>query len=274
MTLFPPLAALVALRKRLSGSKLPLVAWTFNVNALHGGVRGELARFALSAVDRFIVHSTAEVASYEAWLKLPPGRAQFVPLQQVLRDIEFAEETRSPFVLAMGSANRDYATFARAMAIAGVRGVVVAEPHALEGVTFPPNVEVRTGLSHQACNALVQEARVLVVPVASESTASGQVALLTGMMYGRPVIATRCAGTEDYVRDGDDGMLVPRGDADAMAECLLTLWRSQTQREAIGARARTRIAEAHSDQAIGAVLASVLAGIPGQEKPTEARKEQ
>jgi len=40
---------------------------------------------------------------------------------------------------------------------------------------------------------------------------------------GRPVIASRCGGPEDTVRDGVDGLLVPRGDVASLEEAMTSL---------------------------------------------------
>src|SRR5277367_889409 len=61
ITSFPQLPVTVGLRKRLALSRKPLVAWTFNLGKLYPGLRRHLSRAALLAVDRFIVHSRAEV---------------------------------------------------------------------------------------------------------------------------------------------------------------------------------------------------------------------
>jgi glycosyltransferase involved in cell wall biosynthesis len=261
ITCFPHLPAILGLHERLTGVHVPIVAWAFNLGALRGGVSRILSRYALASVDRFIVHARAEIEPYQAWLDVPGHRLQFVPLQRPVRPVEFSEDADDPFVLAMGSAHRDYATFAQAVAITGYRAVVVAAPHALRGVDFPPQVQVCSGLSVHECNALVQKARVVVVPVDNDTTASGQVALLSAMMYGRPVIATRCAGTADYVRDGVNGLLVDRADATDMAACLKLLWESPERRVALGAHARDGIRRQHSDRAIAGALAMVLSSV-------------
>ena len=258
---FPHLAAALGLHKRLTGARVPIVAWTFHLGAMHGVVSRSLSRFALASVDRFIVHARADIERYRAWLDVPAERLQFVPMPHPLRPVEYAEEAGQPFVLSIGSAHRDYATFAKAMDAVGYRAVVVAAPHALRGVSLPPQVQVRSGVSAQERNELVQKARVVVVPVGDDLTTSGQAALLTAMMYGRPVIATRCAGSVDYVRDGVDGLLVSPGDAQGMAACLQRLWQSTECRLALGANAREGIQHQHSDHAIAGALASVLANV-------------
>jgi phosphatidyl-myo-inositol alpha-mannosyltransferase len=50
---------------------------------------------------------------------------------------------------------------------------------------------------------------------------------------GTPVIASDIAGYRDVVRDGVDGVLVPRGDAQALAEALRDLWEEPVRRAAM-----------------------------------------
>jgi phosphatidylinositol alpha-mannosyltransferase len=51
---------------------------------------------------------------------------------------------------------------------------------------------------------------------------------------GTPVVASEIAGYRDVVRDGVDGVLVPRGDATALAEALRDLWMEPARLEAMG----------------------------------------
>src|ERR1700733_14248161 len=50
---------------------------------------------------------------------------------------------------------------------------------------------------------------------------------------GTPVIASNIAGYRDVVRDGVDGVLVPRADAQALAEALRDLWEEPVRRAAM-----------------------------------------
>ena len=48
-------------------------------------------------------------------------------------------------------------------------------------------------------------------------------AVLEAMAMGLPIVATRVSGNEDVVADGDNGLLVPPGDPDALAAALRRL---------------------------------------------------
>ena len=258
LTCFPQLPLAIGLRKRFSKRKIPLVAWTFNLGTLPGGARRRLAIAGLSSVDRFIVHSRAEIAACSEWLELPPSRFEFVPLQRGMCQVTVSEDRDSPFVLAMGSAHRDYRLLFSVLGEIGYRTIVVAAPHALAGLQVPSNVEVRSGLTIDQCHELIQRARVNVIPVANQTTASGQVTLLDAMMYARPAIITSCPASVDYVRHGHDAWLVRAGDHDDMKASIQQLWDDEPLRLAMGSAARLTVTQQFSDEAVGRVLGRVL----------------
>lgn len=261
LTCFPQLALGVALRKQFSSAAIPVVAWNFNLGTLHGGLRRRLARSALKSVDCFVVHSRAEIAAYSEWLDLPAERFQFVPLQRAIRPIEVNEDETSPFLLSMGSAQRDYKLLFAVLRELGYPAVVVAGKHAVAGLTVPANVSVRTGLSTDQCHELVQRARLSVIPVANEHTASGQVTLLDAMMFGRPVVITACPASVDYVTDRADAVLVRQGDHGEMKRALSTLWEDSAQRAALGRAARDTAIRQFSDEAIGQKMGELLSAV-------------
>jgi len=88
-----------------------------------------------------------------------------------------------------------------------------------------------------------------VVAVPSVVDAAGNVdglpnVLLEAMASGRPVVASRVAGIPDVVRDGSNGLLVPPGNAQRLAQALLLLLRDSKLREELGAAAREYVAGA------------------------------
>jgi glycosyltransferase involved in cell wall biosynthesis len=258
ITVFPALALGVGMRRRLSFEPKPVVAWCFNLGALHGGFRRSVARTALARVDRIVVHSRAERTRYAEWLELPVERFHFVPLQRGRIEVTEHEDDAHPFVLAVGSARRDYAAFLEAARRSKLPTVVVAAQHALAGLTIPPNVEVRSLLTAEECRRLAQRARVNVVPVRNAETASGQVTLVEAMRMGRAVVATRCMGSEDYVRTEATGLLVEPGSVEELQRAIERLWEDAELRRRLGRDAARFAAEQCSDEAAGAALANVL----------------
>lgn len=74
-------------------------------------------------------------------------------------------------------------------------------------------------------------ADILVYPY-SAATTSG--ALMTGLSYGRPIIATRLPAFESVLRDGENAKLVPFGDEQAFAAALLELLANDDERSRLG----------------------------------------
>ncbi|MEY4563809.1 MAG: hypothetical protein RLZZ618_3086 [Pseudomonadota bacterium] len=80
--------------------------------------------------------------------------------------------------------------------------------------------------------------------------------VLEAMASGLPVAATRISGNVDLVFDGDNGLLVPPGDAPAMAEALVALLSDPERARRMGQRSRERVAERYGlDAVIGELIA-------------------
>ena len=66
-------------------------------------------------------------------------------------------------------------------------------------------------------------------------------ALMEAMAARLPIVATRVGGTPELVREGDNGFLVPSGDAPALAERLSALLSRPDEARAMGLRGRRRV---------------------------------
>lgn len=235
ITVFPQLAFTAAIRRCLSGGRQPIIAWCFNIGAYPTGIKGKIAGRVLREIDHFVVHSRAEIGLLRDWLGVPEDRISFVPLQRAPIPMLESEEQGEPFAVAMGSANRDYPTLIESARISGIPLTIVAAPRLFDGIALPANVTRLSGLSPEECWRLAQRARISIVPLASVDEASGQITVVEAMRMGRPLIATRSAGTVDYVVDGENGLLIPPSDPVALAMAMQKLWDDAALREQIGA---------------------------------------
>jgi phosphatidylinositol alpha-mannosyltransferase len=98
-----------------------------------------------------------------------------------------------------------------------------------EGVTVLGKVDDETKV------AVLRDADVLAAP--SLGGESFGMVLTEAFAAGTPVVASDIAGYRDVVRDGVDGVLVPRGDAAALGEALRALALDHERRAALGAAA-------------------------------------
>lgn len=263
ITVFPQLAATVGLRQRLSRKRVPVVAWCFNVTTCYPGLKGWLARFGLMEVNRFIVHTSYEREIYSRWLKLPLERFEFVPMQTAEIPLIYPEETIDPFVLAMGSNHRDYPTLFKAVKKLNLRTIVVSGRRALKGLDIPPQVETPFGVKKQDCLRLSQQARLNVLPMLPQGPA-GIVTIIEAMRMSRAIIATRYSWAEDYIKDGETGLLVEPGSVADMARAIELLWHDHKERERLGIAAGKYAAQHFSDEVAGATLGKILDSVENE----------
>jgi glycosyltransferase involved in cell wall biosynthesis len=79
--------------------------------------------------------------------------------------------------------------------------------------------------------------------------------VLEAMMQARPVVATPAGGTAELVADGETGLLVPVGDAGALAAALRTLLDDPGRARRLGEAGRARVlAEFSADRAAERIL--------------------
>jgi len=81
----------------------------------------------------------------------------------------------------------------------------------------------------------------LDVFVLSSRTEGMSVTLLEAMAAARPIVATDVGGNAEVVRDGDTGLIVPPGDATALAKALASILRDPGAARRMGERGRERV---------------------------------
>jgi glycosyltransferase involved in cell wall biosynthesis len=75
--------------------------------------------------------------------------------------------------------------------------------------------------------------------------------ILEYMAASLPVVATDCGGNKELVNPPHGGMIVPVGDAQAVARAVLDLLRNPARRKVIGEYNRKQVVERHQPQVVG-----------------------
>ncbi len=105
--------------------------------------------------------------------------------------------------------------------------------------------------------------RLLIYAFTSRNEGFG-LTLLEAMAAGAALVAARAGAADKVVVDGETGLLVPAGNANALAEALETLMREPARAAEMGSKGRARVVERFSAAAeadrIAAVYRDVLAG--------------
>ncbi|MFN2586702.1 MAG: nucleotidyltransferase family protein [Actinomycetota bacterium] len=118
------------------------------------------------------------------------------------------------------------------------------------------SVEVRPGeLPDHEFRALIGRSSAVLLPY-ERANQSG--VLATAFRSGRPVIASRVGSFEEYVRDGVNGLLVPPGDAAALADAMRRLRSDPELARRLAAGAATSWEEELSPARWGAEITAAL----------------
>jgi glycosyltransferase involved in cell wall biosynthesis len=258
ITCFPQLAICAGTLKALGFGRPRIVAHNFNLGEISSPLKRRLASWASRYIDRFLVHSPVEVERYARWLGLPADRFEFVPLQRGAVQIERNEETVEPFILAMGSAHRDYDTLIRAVVELGIRTVIVTRQDEIDRLPKPANVEFKTGLTETECLELLSRARLSVTPIGNMETASGQITFINAMQLGVPVLATRCPGADGYIEDGETGILLEPFAVGDMRMKIDAMWSDAGMRKRIADTGKKFANNCLSDEGAAETLLEIL----------------
>ncbi len=222
------------------------VIWLTEQRARHW--TDPLARRALQRSTVFVnsPHQVRELTT--AWA-VPARNVHLIPFGV---DMDFWQPMhgRGKGVLVVGNdRHRDHLTAIRAAQGARQRPTVATAVRNLPESTVQLNhVELRQAYADHAVVALA------TVP---NRHASGLTVLLEAMACGRPVVATRGGGLEAYVTP-ETGVLVPPGDAEAMARELKSLLADPDRRAAMGRAARARVESAYNTRVLADSLTTLV----------------
>jgi glycogen(starch) synthase len=98
-------------------------------------------------------------------------------------------------------------------------------------------------VSDEERNDLLAAGDVLVMPSRTDSFG---IAYLEAWLYGKPVIGASAWGVRDLIDDGRDGLLIPFGDVEALAQAILRLVTRREEAVTMGARGREKALRFHT----------------------------
>jgi sugar transferase (PEP-CTERM/EpsH1 system associated) len=115
--------------------------------------------------------------------------------------------------------------------------------------------------------ALLHSFSLFALPSLAEGT---PVSLLEAMASGLPVVASRVGGIPEVVADGEHGLLVPVGDADALAQALARYARDPALGPQHGRAGRARVEERFSMRAMLASYGDLYDGLCRRKAPVSS----
>ena len=247
---FSQKSVLIVILSRLLGKKLILTIHTAEHDEAGAAMRrGRLAFWAYRRADRYVAISSRIAQNYLA-AGLPQSRLRLAPngLDTVRFHPPASEERQSArqalglaphlkWILFVGATESDYREVDKRLAPA------IAAEAARRGLSDRVRFTGPLDAVEQAYHA----ADVFVLPSMRE--AFGMV-VVEAMATALPVIATRITGvTDDIIADCRTGILVPPGNADALAEAIRRLLVDVGYARELGARAREAVVTRFSVEA-------------------------
>lgn len=200
-------------------------------------------------MDAVFVYAGTQKTYGEQELRIPTAKLHLIPFHadhRFYRPLPVSSEAPPRMICSAGLEWRDYPTLLEA-----VRGVDVevrlaaASPwskhrNETENRDMPNNVSARR-YEYNELRHLYADARFVVVPLYQNDFQAGITTILEAMAMGKAVITSRTIGQGETIRDGENGLYVPPGDASALRAAILRLLENPAEAERLGAQARRDI---------------------------------
>lgn len=214
----------------------------------------------LLGVDQLATLSAGAAQGLASWLGVPEERVRVVPFGV---DCEFWHQTSPPGtggedILSIGSdPGRDYATLLAAASGRPLH-IVTRQPFELVG---HPNVVKTADHTPRELRDLYAQARFVVIPLHDKDQPSGQSATLQAMACARAVIVTKTRGWwgETLLKDGENCVLVPPGDVEALRQAVQRLWDDPAACARLGHQARETVVHSFSEARMAEQLSQLIA---------------
>ena len=219
-------------------------------------------------VDRVIVYSHQEGEGWDNAVFLPlPADGDF--------EAVIPYSNGAPYIFSGGGTLRDFRSLFDAVAGLDIRlDVVTFSPESLDADgDLPENCRVLWRMPLERFLSIMAGSLFVAVPLRADAATGGHTTIAQALCLGKAVVTTRGVGVEDYVSDGEEGLLVDAGDVAGYRTALRTLIEDETLRQSCERRALARASElsyAAFARAIESLCAEVLhererhrwAGIP------------
>lgn len=231
------------LQTYLPGCRLKVIVteclWAREAASLRGSIKFALMRMILQRVDRCVLYARADIPRFAEYYKFPKSKFNFVPFHNTLHPHRYIYmETPGTYIFSGGNSDRDYSPLVEAMRPLGAQCLIACSPAALQGIDLPINV-YRVEANPRQFRQLLKGAAIVVAAMKGGLLRSaGQQTFLNAMRLGKPVIVSDPEGAADYITNGETGLLVPPGEAEALRHALDRLLRDSAEISRIGKNAQ------------------------------------
>lgn len=200
----------------------------------------------LREVDEFLL-PIKDTTGYEIGYKIGKEKIGYLPFKVNSLDLIRSSAGRGQeYVLTCGRSYRDFGTFCAAMSGMDYPALILTPQgperalHGSSGEVFPipKNVRiVQDDGSSESWIGYIARAKLLVLCIAPEAiNPSGLSAYLVAMALGKCVVITESPATRGILTDGQNAVLVPARDPEAVRAAIAELWVDDARRDEIARR--------------------------------------
>ena len=266
----------LCLRLLFSRAKAKAVALTFNQSSrrlVRTGFRpfDALLNRIWRRISLFLVHSRAEARLFAKVHDIPADRFVFSYWGFDLPDFSSAkvEVPDEPYVTMIGRNNRDLATLYAAAERSGVPAIVITAGYMANWYPAKPpaNVTLLVDKPMEECLSYVDRSFAHLVLVADSKRGAGHISAVSAMLLGKPQIFSDVAPIADYLIDDFNGIAVPLGDVDAIANAICRLKDDSALAERLGSAGRKFALEHMSDHASTSRTVDTLVAAAAGKRP-------
>jgi glycosyltransferase involved in cell wall biosynthesis len=180
-------------------------------------------------VDRILVYAHSDIEARDPAIRY---RYQFIPISFDPPTGIDTTPANPPYIFSGGGTRRDFATLIEAMkALPDIPLKLVTwtrDSLGYEG-EIPPNCELHWKMPLPDFLQMLGSSLFTVIPLEKHWQSHGQTTVIQAMSLGKPVITTREASLDDYVRHQVDGLLVEPGNVEDYQQAIRFLWDNREQ---------------------------------------------
>ena len=216
-------------------------------------------------IDYFHVPSNKYVERMEKELGIP--KEKFIitgfGIDDIFQSKKNEHVNNGSFCLSIGRSNRDFDWLVdvwRQDCLKEKKLIILSDVWHPKDM-LPPNVEFHNNVVGAPQYAYFNDAQICITPIADGGICSGDTVLLTGMMFGKPIVVTHPSTlAEMYVRDGENGLVIEKKDVQKAAQRIVELLDNPHECLRLSENARKDFLENYSRQNMGCKIGKVLNG--------------
>jgi glycosyltransferase involved in cell wall biosynthesis len=218
----------------ISNGLIPLDSW-LNRQLVN------LTTFLLIGVSKLICFTSAEQSFWQE--RLGRGRAIFIPYP-VNIDLYAPVSDSGDYIVAVGRVGRDFSTLIEAVRDLRVKTIIIfgvdmkGKAADWDFKRIPQNIKLYYEIPASTSRQIMARSLFVVLPLRDPLRPVGVVSIVEAMALGKSVVATKTAGTIDYLRDCETGLFVRPRDHTDLIQKISSLLRDRQEIARLGRNAR------------------------------------